>query len=489
MLKKGKIYILIAAIVTVAVVIVALQYTKRNPPHIREMKKFQELLREDGMAFTTEEAQVFVRELMPLVEKSTGKEFIQTPEVVLVDRKGLQWPLVRDLLPQLRIFIKDMSENQLVQVATRRVNSMAPFLLGKYGMEDKILYLLPGNFLPLLKLSKINERHAKSIIKLIIAHELTHALQDQEVDLWKKCKNVNGPEESEALEAAMEGHAVFVQEQVAKQLGLDDTAIEYSRLLVGGTITHKDATMEMVRKKSSARFEQIYLGGKRFIEYYYNKGGNKRVWNILKAPPVETSMISNPEAYSPVRKKKFDYAKTLEGLDKYFGKGNWSVRNTEITKLQLRSSYVNMEANKRDENISKITHAQALIVKNIQNFSKGKVVIMTLKSDKDCHKLISDLEVMALNNIEKMKNSTMQKIEAFVIRDFVGIEADISRKLTATAKPAQGKSYTYVLIRSCRGNVLVQVTSNNLHISDEKIRAISEKVFNRYNEMKEQQEG
>jgi len=91
--------------------------------------------------------------------------------------------------------------------------------------------------------------------------------------------------------------------------------------------------------------------------------------------------------------------------------------------------------------------------------------------------------------VEKMKKSTMYKIKDLSIKDFVGIEADVSRRLSFTSEPARGESLKSVSVRICRGNIIVEINDTDLLLADRKIIEISEKVFKLYREAKERQEG
>jgi hypothetical protein len=88
-----------------------------------------------------------------------------------------------------------------------------------------------------------------------------------------------------------------------------------------------------------------------------------------------------------------------------------------------------------------------------------------------------------------MKKSTMYKIKDLSIEDFVGIEADVLRRLSFTSEPARGKGLKSVSVRICRGNIIVEINDTDLLLTDRKIIEIAEKVFKRYREAKERQKG
>jgi hypothetical protein len=463
-----------------------------TPPHIKEMRRIAGMFKETEPAFTVQEAEAFAKDLLPLVKKLAGKRFHMSPTIKLVNRDVLEQTLVRDFLPQYRNVMKPMKEHQILQSSKAQARGIAPFLLGKYGFEDKILYLMPRNVVPIFQLAKIDQKHIRSILKMIIAHELTHVLQDQEIDLGVKFRNVEGLEELDALNATIEGHAVFIQELVGKQLKLNEEILEASRRLIAGSVKFNEPALEMARKRASVRFEQIYLGGMRFIEYHYRKGGNQRIWEILAEPPAETSMITKPETYSPVHTMKLDYAKILQGLEEiewlssYFRRRKFSICNCEVTTFRLRSTYANLDSEKREELISKIEHIQTF--EATKKGLAGSFSLILLKDYRYGHKYISTVEKMATKNIERMKKGTMYKIADLSLADFPGIKADIARRLSFSLKSSSGGKQRHMAVRICRGEVMVEISSMNIPLHDDQIIEMAQKIFQGYRKAKEQRE-
>lgn len=114
-MKRIKLFSLLWLTVAVVVIVSALLYAKKTPPpHIGEMRKIRELLKEGEPAFTAEDIDVFIREMVPLVEKTTGKKFKQALKIKLVGRDGLAKTLAQDSLPQLRNLMKKTNEDQIV---------------------------------------------------------------------------------------------------------------------------------------------------------------------------------------------------------------------------------------------------------------------------------------------------------------------------------------------------------------------------------------
>ncbi len=447
------------------------------PPEVKELV---ELLREGEPAFTREQASTYARELVPLVEEAAGRKLKRAPSIELVSRAELAEVLSRELQPQLRNLFPKLNEEEVKGAADAQARLLAPMLLGKFGTEDKVLYLMPRNLYPLLKLVKIDEKHATAMTRLVIAHELAHALQDQEVGLQEKLCQARSLDECQAVNATIEGHAVFIQEKVGRALMLDDALQEHARALAAGAVKLEDPALELLNRTISVQFEQITLGGKKFIGYHYREGGTERLWQILVAPPTETSMIANPAGYSPLRGRKLDYAKMLEGLEQDFGAGDWTVQNIELGQMMLRSAYALLEESRAEEIISQVERAQTLIAITAEPFMLGNVSIVVLKKREYGPKLIAAVEEAARKNVEKMKSGSFVGVSDLVMEDFAGIKADVARKLSMNILAPGDIRVKQVVVRVCRGRVMVEILDANIGLTDEKIIGIAEKVFQRH---------
>lgn len=125
--------------------------------------------------------------------------------------------------------------------------------------------------------------------KALIAHEGTHAIQDQ----WFDLKRIHNIQESSswdraiAIDSLIEGHAVY-----AMILFYEKDGNKHIRKMLDQPFFKKDGTM--VKQDSILQ----YRYGGRFIEYLYGKGG----WDLVKSAfmnrlPDSTEQIMHPEKY------------------------------------------------------------------------------------------------------------------------------------------------------------------------------------------------
>ena len=132
--------------------------------------------------------------------------------------------------------------------------------------------------------------------RVILAHELTHALQDNNFGLLKLPLEVkNNDDQAEAASALVEGDATLVMTQyMARDLTwrtFTDT-VTYS-------VTQR---MDQIRKAPHYLREMLvfpYLKGQQFCAAIYARGGFPALSAVYANPPASTAQILHPEKYFP----------------------------------------------------------------------------------------------------------------------------------------------------------------------------------------------
>ncbi|HUS48383.1 MAG TPA: hypothetical protein VM098_09690 [Phycisphaerae bacterium] len=443
----------------------------------KETPKIERGPAEGKPAFDEAQALEYAREVMPLVEKAAGRRFKQTPRIRLVGRKEAAELLVRDLLPQFENLLPDMSPKDRKALAETQARAFTPALLGKYGVADRTLYLLPKNFELLMKLHKLDAGHTPSVSRLIIAHELTHALQDQHVGLARRVSSLQDFDEMLALEATIEGHACFVSDQVGEMMKITEPRLRSEVFVKAGKVKTDDPLLEMVSKVLLSRHEQVYVGGAKFIRYHYSRGGNEQLWRILADPPVASSMIAAPETYSTLRRQKLDCGAILKGLEKQFGNGPWTVQSVELGHMALGAAYANMTDDQREEILRNIAQAHALVA-NDSHDSVANVSIFILNDASFSRKMIAALEAMAVRNMEKARTGGTFKLSGLEFRDLSGARADVAR-VGVLEVTLMNETTKQTFARIARGNVVVEMWVVGLEAPDDKLVRVADIVFKR----------
>ncbi len=130
--------------------------------------------------------------------------------------------------------------------------------------------------------------------RVILAHELTHALQDQNFGLLKlPLETKNNDDSAAAASALIEGDATLVMSQyMARDLTWHTFA---------DTITYSATqSMEQIRKAPHYLREMLvfpYIKGQQFCAAVYARGGFPALSAVYADPPTSTAQILHPEKY------------------------------------------------------------------------------------------------------------------------------------------------------------------------------------------------
>lgn len=440
--------------------------------------QIQKALQEAKPAFTEAQAQGYVREMLPLVEKVAGRKFQTEPKLKLVRRSDLVPVLAEELVPQLKRLYPKASDANVEMQATASAASVAPGLLGKYGTSTKKLYLLPRNFQPLMDFAQVEQKYRQDVVKLVIAHELAHALNDQHVELTQLEAGLDTQEKSLGFAATIEGFAMFVEGTVAEELKTAEAARQMADAMLAGTIKGLEPFREIISKQESGVVSDQYLRGRDFVAWHYRSGGIEQVWRILADPPRETSVIYHPETYASAPKQDVDYAKALDGLEKLIGKRQWETGNAVVGEMEVRNGYAGMSEKDKHAVFPQIVRAQRL--QGTSGGSAFRLAIIETRDSSGPSALIGAVERLAKSNFDKLKASKTFKLTPFAPADFTEMKgkADLARRLSFTVS-ARGESRAFSFYRIARGNIMAELYAEGFTIPGAKAAAVLEELLKR----------
>ncbi|MBW2256645.1 MAG: hypothetical protein JRI25_18900 [Deltaproteobacteria bacterium] len=130
---------------------------------------------------TEKHLNALVHELAPLVEEAAGKRFEEVPHARLGRLADLQTILEDEfLLIMGRMY--DVPDYVLRELAERS-RASAPGVVGKFGVQTRVLYLSPEAVGAVTMGAGLAPERAGDVARLVMAHEMAHALQAQEEGL------------------------------------------------------------------------------------------------------------------------------------------------------------------------------------------------------------------------------------------------------------------------------------------------------------------
>ena len=403
--------------------------------------KFQELLvyldkkvagREPS--FSNSEIQAMATGLIPLVEEASGRQFKSAPKVAITGNFEMIRILGNDLVPQYEKQFPNSSKSAIYLRSFISAGLFSPGLMGKYGVTDKAVYVLPENIKSVMEEAKIPGELEKDLMKIIIAHELTHALQDQEIDLNRSIVKAGDADESLAFQAMIEGHAVYIQNAVAKKLGLDAAADEGRRILTAPEHKDEEWLLNRVAMADAVRWESIYLGGEKFISHHVAKGGMEKVWAMMESPPSRTSMIVKPASYTVDAQTFPDYNKVFADARKVLGVPDWACSAEPMGDFFIQS-YLGAVSRGQRESIMKGLRESVML--QITNSSQGMIGAVVLKFADDAG------AKNMLEAVEQLNQYDLDSAEASVLVELISqkkIDYDLGGGVAGSALRYKTKS-------------------------------------------------
>lgn len=277
--------------------------------------------------------QRYLDEVMPIVEEVAGRRFKERPKVAVADEHVFKQLLMDE---QLRIYAQvmpDTPESIRLQLAEAAGAYMTSGILGKYLLATETVYVCPTALIPAIRELGIDARRTDEVVKVVLAHEITHALEDQYTDLENILDGLHDEEALWAASGAWEGWATLVEQRVADRMGLQD--------IYGGLLHLQGWGEDGLIEPSAWRTWAIYGQGKAFVEWHDRIGGIEQVWATLADPPTSTSMLFRPDTWQPgASGMDIDYASVLRGLEQVMQPGDWLVTNSRLGEFDLRGEAV-----------------------------------------------------------------------------------------------------------------------------------------------------
>lgn len=279
-----------------------------------------------------------IREISRLVEDVRGRRFEAAVPASEIDPASLKTFLRAKLADSFPASpaetLKSLAVLGLVDetpdVVERLLDFYASQVVAFYDPEPRRFYVVRGTASDPLEGMGTGDVAEK----LLFAHELTHALQDQSLRLDRRFKSLRDDgDRALALQCLLEGEATVVMVRVAlRDLPGADEAVEeaLAPLLSAGGLEKANAPKNL----PDYFVEQLffpYVEGTAYVRRAVVRGGWKEVDRLWADPPVSTSEILHAERRpSPVRdllpsdvnrlgppRSHFLYADTI---------GEWSLR-------------------------------------------------------------------------------------------------------------------------------------------------------------------
>lgn len=281
--------------------------------------------------FSTWNLDRYVAEIVPLVEKEAGRKFLSPPVVALStpevlgqmlreEEELISASVMRDTPPDVRKALAEQHGDV--------VDGMG--FLGKYGLFAKKLLLCRDE---IVAAAARTELPVADVTRVILAHELTHTLHDQHVDLAQMVRGLPDQDALWAASGTWEGLATWVSERVATDIGRPEAWV-FLASLQGWSPTG-------LEDRFAYPVWAVYGRGRDAIAWHYDHGGLDEVWAVASRPPVSSRGVFRPETWSvPRTVSPIDYPAVLRTTEQVLTEGPWAVQISTLGEFELRGEAI-----------------------------------------------------------------------------------------------------------------------------------------------------
>jgi hypothetical protein len=169
-----------------------------------------------------------------------------------------------------------------------------PKLLASLEAESVLGFYVPGKP-PKGRLYVRSNRGLDPYARIVLAHELTHAVTDQHFDLTRGDRlGAAGLDDQQAAYAALaEGDATYVMGRYATERLSGAERAEAARVAAGEQTPLRDAAPAAVRQALLFPYQE----GLQFVRFLYQTGGAAAVDRAYQHPPDSTEQILHPAKF------------------------------------------------------------------------------------------------------------------------------------------------------------------------------------------------
>jgi hypothetical protein len=171
-----------------------------------------------------------------------------------------------------------------------------PSLLSRLQAESVLGFYLPGRKPPKGELYVRSSSGLDPYAKIILSHELTHAVTDQHFDLTRADRLAAATAREDELAAysgLVEGDAsLTMQRYLAERLTPSEQA-DAALAAAADSTPRRDAAPAVIRESMLFPYQE----GLRFVGTLYQRGGWAAVDRAYRDPPTSTEQLLHPERY------------------------------------------------------------------------------------------------------------------------------------------------------------------------------------------------
>lgn len=292
------------------------------------------------------------------VERICGAKFGKRPTVHVSDLEGMA-----------KVLEAEFRETKALagQAHATLARDLAQLLLAKFDGQADVILLMPRNAERLMALQGETVGPDEEVLRVLLAHEVTHALDWERFDLEKTIQGRTTSDGVLAANAVAEGHAQWVAEQAARAWGLTAAFERMTRIIVKPPAGLSPQVREALAP-ALAQATFAYVHGHEFMESVSKAKGREGIEAALRAPPVGTRDIEEPQrwlagasAAPATAEHDPDLAAVLADLRVIVGDATWTVVTNRLLAAVLRTQVGKLLPEDRERYLEGYEDGQVLV--------------------------------------------------------------------------------------------------------------------------------
>jgi len=224
-------------------------------------------------------AQEFLADVAPLVERACGATFQSPPRVVALTASSAAAVFAEDMRPEFDRRYAHLPASQRENLLKLAASTSVRSCLARYSFDTKHIIVVREGFDMQCASLKVDGERAEHLLRVSLAHECVHALDDARFDLAKLYRGAADDEALRAVAMVAEGRAVHFGRVAAAATGAPQDLVD---LLPGGPSP---------RTEREWHANLTYRLGARFVEALVSRGGAALADRAMASPPAATWFV------------------------------------------------------------------------------------------------------------------------------------------------------------------------------------------------------
>jgi len=419
--------------------------------------------------------EALLREVSPQIEKTMGRTFKELPKVVSSTSEAVRDILADELESGVRIQFPDQQPNRQREVALQTAEMLSHVFLGKYEPAKNCVHLIPGNFDELYKLMRKPVILTPEFLRLIVIHELVHAMDGQEHHVFSKIASLKSADELSVWNVLIEGHAQYVTRAVLAAGKQERLFADYEDLLQTNPPSTSEGEKFMAQVLGST-LRAPYIDGRRFFDGLAASGKKTFLEDVFAKAPTSMNVILHPERYydptaGPAGR---DVTVILDEIAK--ARSEWVSRKMKIGELEIRTSFGDFVDQREVAGVSSHVIGGQAVVVGPEDGSK-MMVVLVLETDTvaTASKFFDLFAKLSRAKEERMKEGVIRIVKAdrVPLKEVSGASTELTR-MTIQAGPQTVRTSDVVAVS---GPWVLEVLHSNVEASDGDISGILKRIL------------